>query len=65
MGIKKVSLDGQIIGIINSFEHLSFREKSYRRVKKPFDAMAVIRDEVMEEGKFCKGLFTELCKSLG
>ncbi len=65
MGIKNVSLDGQMIGIINSFEHLSFREKSYRKAKKPFDAMSVIRNEVMEEGKFCRGLFTELCKSLG
>jgi len=65
MGIKNVSLDGQMIGIINSFEHLSYREKSYRKVKKPFDAMSVIRNEVMEEGKFCKGLFAELCKSLG
>ena len=65
MGIKNVSLNGQMIGIIDSFEHLTFREKSYRRAKKPFDAMAVIKAEVMEQGKFCKGLFTDLCKSLG
>ena len=63
---KKIrSLNGQMIGIIDSFEHLTFREKSYRRAKKPFDAMAVIKAKVMEQGKFCKGLFTDLCKSLG
>jgi HD-GYP domain-containing protein (c-di-GMP phosphodiesterase class II) len=65
MGITKVSLEGQTIGIINSFEYLSFREKSYRKAKKPFDAMSVIKTEVLNEGKFSKEIFVDFCKSLG
>jgi putative nucleotidyltransferase with HDIG domain len=65
MGITKVSQEGQIIGIINSFEYLSFREKSYRKAKKPFDAMSVIKNEVLNEGKFSRKIFVEFCKSLG
>ena len=65
MGITKVSLEGQVIGIINDFEYLSFREKSYRKAKKPFDAMSVIKNEVLNEGKFSKDLFIGFCKSMG
>ena len=65
MGITKVSLEGQMIGIINSFEYLSFREKSYRKAKKPFDAMTLIKSEVLNEGKFSREIFVDLCKSLG
>lgn len=65
MGITKVSLEGQIIGIINSFEYLSFREKSYRKAKKPFDAMSVIKNEVLSERKFSREIFVDFCKSLG
>jgi HD-GYP domain-containing protein (c-di-GMP phosphodiesterase class II) len=65
MGITNVSLEGQIFGIINSFEYLSLREKSYRKAKKPFDAMSVIKNEVLNEGKFSRKIFVEFCKSLG
>ena len=64
-GISNVSIEGQIMGIIDDFEYLSFWEKSYRKAKKPFDAMSVIRKEVREEGKFDKEIFVNFCKSMG
>mgnify|MGYP000539585491 CR=1 FL=1 len=65
MGITKVSAEGQIIGIVDDFEYLSFREKSYRKAKKPFDAMSVIKNELMNDGKFSKDIFIDFCRSMG
>ena len=65
MGITKVSFAGQIIGIIDDFEYLSYREKSYRKAKKPFDAMSVIKNELLHDGKFDKDIFIGFCRSMG
>jgi HD-GYP domain-containing protein (c-di-GMP phosphodiesterase class II) len=65
MGIKHISLDGRLIGLIDSFDHLSFREKSYRKARKPFEAMSVIQAEVLQEGKFDREIFKCFCLSLG
>ena len=64
-GISNVSQEGQIIGIIDDFEFLSFQEKAYRKVKKPFDAMSVIKNEVLNRGKFNRSIFSDLCRSMG
>lgn len=64
-GVVQISFEGQLFGIINSFEQLVYREKSYRKAKKPFDAMSIIKDEVLNEGKFSKTIFSDLCRSLG
>jgi len=63
-GKTSISFEGQLLGIINSFEHITYREKSYRKAKRPFDAMSIIKDETLQQGKFDKEIFSDLCKSL-
>ena len=62
-GIKNISFEGQLLNIVNSFEQLTYREKKYRKAKKPFDAMSIIKSEILKEGKFNKEIFTNLCMS--
>lgn len=62
-GITSISFEGQLFSIINSFEHLAYREKKYRKVKRPFEAMSIIKDETLKEGKFSKEIFKDLCIS--
>ena len=64
-GISSVSREGQLIGIIDDFEFLTFREKTYRKAQKPFDAMSKIKNEVLEKGKFNRTVFADFCRSLG
>ena len=62
-GITHISFEGQLFSIINSFEQLAYREKKYRKAKQPFDAMSIIKDETLKQGKFNKEIFINLCKS--
>lgn len=62
-GKKEISEDAQIIGLIDSYEPLTYRNKSYRQTKDPFDALSLIKDEVIQ-GKFSVSLFKKMCASL-
>lgn len=64
-GIANITFEGRLVGLINSFDQLTNSEKLHRHKKKPFDAMMVIKNEVMEKGQFDKALFKNLCLSLG
>ena len=64
-GISNVSREGQLIGIIDDFEFLTFREKSYRKAQKPFDAMSKLKNELLQKGKFSRTIFADFCRSLG
>jgi HD-GYP domain-containing protein (c-di-GMP phosphodiesterase class II) len=64
-GIVNITFEGRLIGLINSFDHLTNSEKIHRQKKKPFDAMMVIKDEVLKKGQFDKKIFKNLCLSLG
>jgi HD-GYP domain-containing protein (c-di-GMP phosphodiesterase class II) len=64
-GIANVSFEGRVIGLINSFDHLTNSEKNHRRKRTPFDAMMLIKDEVLEKGRFDKSIYKDLCLILG
>ena len=64
-GIANISFEGRLIGLIDSFDNLTSSEKAHRKKRKPFDAMLMIRNEVLNEGRFDKAIYRELCLILG
>lgn len=63
-GIANLSIEGRILGLVDSFDQLVSSEKADRKIKKPFDAMSLIKREVLVEGRFDKAVFKDLCLSL-
>ncbi|WDP90268.1 MAG: HD domain-containing protein [Desulfobacter sp.] len=55
-GTDLICRESQIIGFIDSYEALTYRNKSFRKAKKPFDTLKLIKKEVME-GKFSLDVF--------
>ncbi|MCP4022868.1 MAG: HD domain-containing protein, partial [Desulfobacteraceae bacterium] len=47
-GLSKLSFETQLIGMIDCYEPLTFREKIFRKAKKPFDSLQIIKNEVIE-----------------
>jgi HD-GYP domain-containing protein (c-di-GMP phosphodiesterase class II) len=64
-GIANISFEGRLIGLIDSFDQLTNSEKVHRQKKKPFDAMLLIKDEVLKYGQYDKKIYKDLCLSLG
>ena len=64
-GIANISFEGRLIGLIDSFDSLTNSEKLHRKKRQPFDAMTVIKDEVLKEGRFDKTIYKDLCLSFG
>jgi HD-GYP domain-containing protein (c-di-GMP phosphodiesterase class II) len=64
-GIAEISFEGRLIGLLSSFDHLTNSEKSHRKKRSPFDAMMLIKDEVLKEGRFDKAMYKDLCICLG
>jgi HD-GYP domain-containing protein (c-di-GMP phosphodiesterase class II) len=64
-GIANLSFEGRLIGLIDSFDSLTNSEKSHRKKRKPFDALMVIKDDVLKLGRFDKDLYKDLCLTLG
>ncbi len=62
-GSKKISQDSQLIGLIDSYEPLTYRNKLFRKAKKPFNSLQVIKEEVLE-GKFSKDIFKKFASCL-
>jgi len=63
-GKKEISLDGQVIGLIDCYEALTNEDRPYRRAKKPFDTLMMLKGDV-DKGKFSKEVFTNLCMAIG
>lgn len=63
-GIAHLGFEAQLIGIIDSYENLTFREKVHRKAKSPFDTLNLIKHEVLIQGKFNKTIFKDLCTCL-
>lgn len=59
-GIKDISQEAQIIGLIDSYEPLKYRDKTFRKALKPYDALQIIKDDVIQ-GKYNKQVFKDLC----
>ena len=62
-GVKTMSFESQLIGLIDSYEPLTYRDKSFRKAKKPFDALSVLKDEVVAR-QYDKTIFKNLCTCL-
>ncbi len=63
LGITDISDDGQILGLIDCYEALTNEDRLYRRAKKPYDTLQLLKEEI-EGGKFSWKYFQKLCTSL-
>ncbi|MCG8687019.1 MAG: HD domain-containing protein [Desulfobacterales bacterium] len=55
--------ESQLIGLIDCYEPLTYRDRTHRKAKKPFDSLQLLKEEVLE-GKFDSRIFKDLCSSL-
>ncbi len=55
--------ESQLIGFIDCYEALTYREKAFRKAKKPFDTLNLIKNEVIA-GKFSPRIFKEFTSCL-
>lgn len=55
--------ESQLIGMIDSFEALTYQSKPFRKAKTPFNTLHLIKDEVIK-GKFSKELFKNFTSCL-
>ena len=62
-GIANLSFEGQVIALIDTFDNLISSAKAHRKIKKPFEAMNLIKTEIVREGRFNKKIFKDLCLS--
>ena len=62
-GIRDISFEGQLLGIIDCYEALTNEERPYRRAKKPLETLKFLKSDV-ETGKFNRKVFEKFCYSL-
>ena len=62
-GTRKISIAGQILGIVDCYEALTNEERPYRRAMNPLDTLKLIKKDV-ETGRFSREIFEEFCYSL-
>lgn len=62
-GIREISFEGQLLGIIDCYEALTNEERPYRRAKKPLETLKFLKNDV-EAGKFSRKIFEKFCYSL-
>lgn len=62
-GTSLITFEGQLIGLIDSYEALTYRDKAFRKAKMPFDTMQMLKNEVLEK-KYDKEIFKNFCLCL-
>lgn len=62
-GVKQISFESQVVGLIDSYESLKYQEKTFRQSLKPYDALQIIKKDVVL-GKYNKKIFVDLCSCL-
>lgn len=62
-GVNMISAYGQLIGLIDCYESLTYHSKLFRKKKKPYDTLSIIKEEVHQK-KFAKGLFKRFTSCL-
>lgn len=63
-GDTDISEDAQLIGLINSYEPMTYRGTSrHRDPQKPYNALQILKNEVME-GKYSSQMFVNFCSCL-
>ncbi|MCP3941378.1 MAG: HD domain-containing protein [Desulfobacteraceae bacterium] len=46
-GKTKICEEANLIGMIDSYEYLTYREKNFRRAQKPFGSLQILKKDVM------------------
>jgi HD-GYP domain-containing protein (c-di-GMP phosphodiesterase class II) len=62
-GLRKISFNGQLIGIVDCYEALTNEDRPYRRAMEPLETLQLLKHDV-ESGKFDRSLFEKFCYSL-
>ena len=62
-GSKNISFEAQVVGLIDSYEPLKYRNKSFRKALSSHDALQIIKKDVLQE-KYNKQVFIDLCSCL-
>jgi HD-GYP domain-containing protein (c-di-GMP phosphodiesterase class II) len=62
-GLRKISFNGQLIGIVDCYEALTNEDRPYRRAMEPLETLKLLKRDV-EAGKFDRDLFEKFCYSL-
>ncbi len=62
-GLRNISFNGQLIGIVDCYEALTNEDRPYRRAMDPLETLKLLKNDV-ETGKFDRGLFEKFCYSL-
>ena len=62
-GRTNISEEAQLIGLIDSYEYLAYRDKKFRQAQKPFGSLQILKKDVMA-GKYNKEMFINLCSCL-
>ncbi|WP_022665451.1 HD-GYP domain-containing protein [Desulfospira joergensenii] len=60
---RDIAYESQVIGLIDSYESLTYWTKEFRKRKKPFDSLSLIKDETLG-GKFSKKIFKQFTSCL-
>ncbi len=60
---RQITWEGQIIGLIDSYESLTYRAKTFRKRKTPYDSLSLIKKEVLG-GRFSKEIFRQFASCL-
>lgn len=62
-GRTNICYESQLVGMIDSYESLTYRGRTHRKAKKPFDSLQLIKGEVLTE-KFRQDIFKDFSTCL-
>lgn len=62
-GITDIAFESQLIGLIDSYESLTYRDKAFRKSKKPYESLKLLKEELAYK-KFNQDIFKNLCVCL-
>ena len=62
-GKTTISSEASLIGMIDCYEYLAYREKNFRPVKDPFGSLQILKMDVMEK-QYDKEIFIGFCRCL-
>lgn len=59
----KISFESQLIALIDSYEQMTYRSKTFRKALPAYGTLQIIKDDVIK-GKYDKKLFANFCSCL-
>ena len=60
---REIAFESQLIGLIDSYEALTYWTKDFRKRKNPFDSLSLIKKETID-GKFSREIFKQFTSCL-